>query len=688
MTQYADFEIGLHRRDAVNYAVEMRFNLPGDDADNRETAEAQFDTDGLLAVSQDPAAYGQKLSECLFADPLAQVALARAKEAIQRQDPPMGLRLQLMIGPSAPELYAFHWETLRLPGSSSPVSTGENILFSRYLTSRDWTQVRLRSKSELKALVIVANPSNLSKYQLAEVKVQEEIDHAKENLGDIPVTTIPGDGGSKATLNNLLGCMRISVPDILYLVCHGMLKQAEPLVLLEDETGEAQFVSGTDLVARMADLPEHPRLVVLLSCQSAVAGKGGVLSALGPRMAEAGIPAVLAMQGDVSMATAARLMPVFFHELRQDGQIDRALAAARGSVLAADPNCTDFWMPVLFSRLKNGQVWYVPRMSSSVGFDAWETLKNAIQEKRCTPVLGPGVMESWLGQPGEIARRWAMKYRYPLAPDEFDQLPRVAQYISRKESPTELQSEYNRSLREEITKRYEAHVPEDLAEAEFWKSSQVLKALNSAAGQLWNAPATQVHRWLADLKLPIYVTTCTDDLLAQALKQRGANPVVRLCPWWGPTDQDELEAKCLYDDEPTTDNPLVYHLYGHLNTPDSLVLSEDNYFDFLIGYIRYKNNIPPIIRDTLMNSSLLFIGFRTDDWSYRVLFRTLINQKGAAQFLKNRHVNAQVEPEEGRLYDTQRALRYLEEVFTKDNIATYWGRSEDFLHDLTAKVNS
>jgi hypothetical protein len=116
-------------------------------------------------------------------------------------------------------------------------------------------------------------------------------------------------------------------------------------------------------------------------------------------------------------------------------------------------------------------------------------------------------------------------------------------------------------------------------------------------------------------------------------------------------------------------------------------LSEDNYFDFLIGYVRYKNNIPPIVRDTLMNSSLLFVGFRTDDWGYRVLFRTLINQKGAAQFLKNRHVNAQVEPEEGRLTDTQRARRYLEEVFTKDNIATYWGRSEDFLRDLAAKVN-
>ena len=52
----------------------------------------------------------------------------------------------------------------------------------------------------------------------------------------------------------------------------------------------------------------------------------------------------------------------------------------------------------------------------------------------------------------------------------------------------------------------------------------------------------------------------------------------------------------------------------------------------------------------------------------------------------NRHANAQVEPEEGRLIDTRRARSYLENFFTKTNIAIYWGRSEDFMRDLTLQL--
>ena len=682
MIHYADFEIGLHRHTAGTYTVEMCFNLPNDDCDYRDVAEAQFDFDGLRASTLDPLSYGQKLSEGLFSSPQAQVAFARAQTAAQQQTPPLGLRVRLLIGLSAPELHSLNWETITLPQSTSPLSTNENILFSRYLSSRDWRPVRLRPKSDLKALVVVASPSDLQLYSLAPVDVEGEIQRAKDSLGSIHMTILPEEA-RHSTLNALVSCLRDGEHDILYLVCHGALIRNEPWLLLEDDDGKSQRVSGTDFVNRLQDLPDRPRLIVLLSCQSAGRGKDNTLSALGPRLAEVGIPAVLAMQGDISMDTAARFMPVFFGELCRDGQIDRALAVARGEVR----DCFDFWMPVLFSRLKSGQIWYVPRFSSS-GFDAWEALKNAIHEKRCTPVLGPGLMEPWLGRQSELARRWAEKYRYPLAPDDRDELPRIAQYISRRDGAIALQSEFNRALREEILKRYQSIIPEDLAQAEFWTHSQVLTVLNAIAVQCWEDPATLIHRQLAELRLPIYITTSPDDLLAQALEKRGVKPQVRLCPWWGPTDEEELETKCLYDGEPTEKQPLIYHLYGHLDTPASLVISEDNYFDFLIGFTRQKNHVPPIVRDVLMRTSLLFLGFRTDDWGYRVLFRTLIAQKGAAQFRENRHVNTQVEPEEGRLIDTQRARRYLEEIFTKDNIAIYWGRSEDFMRDLAQQLRA
>ncbi|NJL35128.1 MAG: CHAT domain-containing protein, partial [Chloroflexaceae bacterium] len=126
----------------------------------------------------------------------------------------------------------------------------------------------------------------------------------------------------------------------------------------------ANVVSGNELVERLNELPTLPRLVVLASCQSAGSGSVGrdteqTLAALGPRLAEAGIPAVLAMQGNVALLTLEHFMPAFFRELQRDGLVDRAMTAARS--LVRDAN--DWWMPVLFMRLRSGRIWYVPGFS-------------------------------------------------------------------------------------------------------------------------------------------------------------------------------------------------------------------------------------------------------------------------------------------------------------------------------------
>src|SRR5205085_8963361 len=82
----------------------------------------------------------------------------------------------------------------------------------------------------------------------------------------------------------------------------------------------------------------------------------GLMAALGPRLAEEGFPAVVAMQGNVTMTTAAAFSKVFFKELIRDGQIDRAMAAGRAAVR----DRPDHWAPTLFLRLKSGCLWYTP----------------------------------------------------------------------------------------------------------------------------------------------------------------------------------------------------------------------------------------------------------------------------------------------------------------------------------------
>ncbi len=129
-------------------------------------------------------------------------------------------------------------------------------------------------------------------------------------------------------------------------------------------------------------------------------------------------------------------------------------------------------------------------------------------------------------------------------------------------------------------------------------------------------------------------------------------------------------------------------MFGHIGTPESIVLSEDNHFDFLIGVMRNRDLIPDTVINALTSTALLFIGFRTDEWAFRVLFRTLMAQEGSEQLRDYTHVTAQIEPDEGRLLDFGRARRYLEKAFTKDNIGVFWGRSDEFLNELSKHMRA
>jgi hypothetical protein len=362
--EYGDLEISLHRRAGSAYSVETRFTPPGSTSEIRLGANAPIEIDideealSHLFAPLDWTGYGRALSAALFEPEPVKMAFGQALASAQTSGGV--LRLRLLIGPSAPELHALPWETLRHPQTGGLLCTDENILFSRYLSSLDWRPVQLRPKGLLSALVVVANPSNLSDFQnLASLDVEGEIQRAKDGLGEIAITTLPaptsqGKAETRATLQNLIASVRATAPDILYLVCHGALSRGDPLLWLVDNDGKAAVTSGSEVVTQLRELSQRPMLVVLASCQSAGhPTHGEALSALGPQLAEAGIPAVIAMQANISLQTIAEFMPVFFSELQKDGQIDRALAVARGAVRQRP----DFWMPALFMRLKDGSMW-------------------------------------------------------------------------------------------------------------------------------------------------------------------------------------------------------------------------------------------------------------------------------------------------------------------------------------------
>ena len=682
-TTYTELEIGLHRVEAESYQVELRFSDPASEADvSPARGPAIFDTGELLALQNDAEAYGRALSEGLFHDDGVRGLYARARSAAEASG--SFLRLRLLVGASALELHALRWEQLVDPESGAPLATSERTLLSRFMLSRDWRPVKLRPKSELKASVAVAAPSDLERYKLADVDAAGEVGRATAALSGIDVDVAGLE--EPLTQERLVAALRGGV-DILYLVCHGVLTRKQvPYLFLQDEEGKVARVEGRKLARAVAELRQPPRLVVLASCESAAPSGGtGVGSpgsdrstpqaSLAPRLAEAGVPAILAMQGKISMETVERAMPVFFTELMEDGQVDRAMAVARGVVRER----FDAWMPALYLRLKRGRIWYVPGFSGTEdSFSKWRSITSSIRQGRFIPILGPDVDERTLGSSRGLARRLGERYGVPLARHELSDLAKVAQYLSVDQSPKYARDRIAKDLRRQALKR----LPElpDAAKLSFPK---LLDALITRRDE------EDPFRILAQLPASIYVTSSFSPMLVKSLKEVGKEPSPLLCDWRRTPDSHPREPH--YEGEPTGSKPIVYHVFGVLGKPSSLVLTEDDFFDYLIATAEHKL-IPTAVRGALTRSSLLFLGFHLEDWRFRVLFRLIMALAGCHQLRDFAHVGVQVDPEEHGGVDVEKTRKYLEQYFSANPdtppISIYWGSAADFLGELSEQTKS
>ncbi len=360
---YAEIEIGLLRRlQEQTYLLELRVSDPSSDTESQPRhAQAQILLNELQALGLEPVEYGQRLTDQLFADPELRVAYRTAKATFDAQG--RTIRLRLLIDAAIAELNDVRWELLLDPETRQPLATSQRMLFSRFMRGQDRRQLKLRPKSGLRAVIAVAAPHDVADWGLAAIDKPGEIARAREALAGISVSVAAES--TPLTAVQLIDAMRQGY-DIVYLAAHGALPREHPAcVYLQDEEGNTAPLTASELAQQIAELPDPPRLIVLASCESASRedssspdGASAARTALAPLLADAGIPAVIAMQGKITMETAKHAMPVFFRELAKDGQIDRAMAAARATVRERP----DSWMPALFLRLKDGRIWAEERV--------------------------------------------------------------------------------------------------------------------------------------------------------------------------------------------------------------------------------------------------------------------------------------------------------------------------------------
>ncbi len=374
---HAELELTLHAERDGQVTADLRFRAPNSTADSDLAlgVPVTFDLSSLLALGNDGSAYGHALTAQLFADARMCEAWARVQGFIQGAK--ATLRLRLRIDPGADYLHRLRWELLQDRSTGQPLCRSQRVLFARFLDTRDLAAIVPPAHDQMRALVVIANPRDLMTYGLAPVDVAGERARARDALGDIPTTVLARQAETplsntlppprSATLEALTDTLHEGYP-LLVLVCHGSIVNVggtdRPYLWLEHDDGSSDRVPGETVVQRIADLDpqQRPLLIILAACQTAGRDQhADMLAALGPQLARAGVGAVIGMQGNVPMATIAQFLPRLLTHLRDDGQIDHAIARARTAMPVDDP----WWMPVLFMRVRDGQVCLPPPRTTS-----------------------------------------------------------------------------------------------------------------------------------------------------------------------------------------------------------------------------------------------------------------------------------------------------------------------------------
>jgi hypothetical protein len=278
--------------------------------------------------------------------------------------------------------------------------------------------------------------------------------------------------------------------------------------------------------------------------------------------------------------------------------------------------------------------------------DTWDLILRRLSRQHCTPILGPELSFGSMAARATMARAWAMEQQFPF--EERHDLPRVAQFATIKITEEDAKQEFI-----DYFKLVQPPNPDDLDDP---------------------------YRILARLPCPLYLTTNYDSFLYNALERiKEKKPRQDFCRW-----KDDLrDGPSAFDPpyERHVANPVVFHIYGHTGRPDSLVLTEDNYLDFLETLAKDPSVIPAPV-GTAKNTALLFLGYRPRDLDFRILLRFL-NLKGREP--EKIHVCVQLaeDPADATASGALAAVeKFLDQCCAQLRINVYFGNCRQFLTEL------
>ena len=292
--------------------------------------------------------FGGKLFGAIFSGEM--IAQLRGSME-QASDKDHGLRIRLRLT-DVPSLADLPWEFLYDANQNHFLTTSTETPVVRFL---DLPQriAPLRVALPLRVLVMIASPRNLKR-----LDTEGEWARLQESLGDLVsagqlvIERLPA-----ATLDALRLRARGAPFHVFHFIGHGGFDEAaqDGVLQFEDESGMSYPVRGEMLGMQLHD-HRSLRLAVLNACEGARSSRQDPFSGVAQSLLQQRVPAVIAMQFEISDAAAKVFALEFYRAVAEGNPVDAAVCESRKALFKEEFG-QEWATPVLYMRSQEGQLF-------------------------------------------------------------------------------------------------------------------------------------------------------------------------------------------------------------------------------------------------------------------------------------------------------------------------------------------
>lgn len=315
--------------------------------------------------------FGGKLFDTVFASYIGTTFRTSIDQAT-RQD--AGLRLRLRLD-DAPDLVDLPWEFLYNSALNRFLTLYNKTPLVRYIALPE-TPRPLKITPPLNILVLISSPTD---YPPLDVEAEwNKLQTALAELITRGLVTL--ERLDTASLDALRRKLRQGQYHVLHFIGHGGIdgQTQDGVLILEDAQQKGRLTSGQYL-ANVLSNHDAMRLVVLNACEGARTTRADPFSGVAQSLVQQGIPAVIAMQFEITDSASLVFAQEFYTALADGYPVDAALGEARGAIFA-QPNDLEWATPVLYSRAPDGVIFDV-QPNTSTAWSAPEPLSTKAKPK-------------------------------------------------------------------------------------------------------------------------------------------------------------------------------------------------------------------------------------------------------------------------------------------------------------------